>query len=387
LGNREISLGEITQIESGQAAPKESEFGSSGFPFIRAGHLESLIAGSNIDKLPKISHEVAKRKKLKLLPPNSILFAKSGMSATKNRVFLNSQTTYFVSHLAAIMPNDQLEPKYIEFFLNWFKPSRLIIDESYPSIRLSDIEKIKLKLPSINEQKQIAEILDKADALCQKDKKIIEKYDQLTQSVFLDMFGDPVSNTRKWSIKKFVDIGSLERGISKHRPRNAPQLLGGNYPLVQTGGIANSGIFLETYKSTYSEMGLKQSKIWPKGTLCITIAANIAKAAILNFDSCFPDSVVGFIPNNNTNTIFIYFWLSFWQEILEEKAPESAQKNINLKILRELDVPMPPIELQNRFAEVVEKIEKQKQLAQKSLEKSEQLFQSLLQKAFKGELV
>ena len=100
--------------------------------------------------------------------------------------------------------------------------------------------------------------------------------------------------------------------------------------------------------------------MWDKGTLCITIAANIAKTAILEFDACFPDSVVGFIANEKTNNIFIHYWFSFFQAILESQAPESAQKNINLKILSELKVIVPEKEKQNEFVDFVHQVDKSK---------------------------
>ena len=138
------------------------------------------------------------------------------------------------------------------------------------------------------------------------------------------MFGDPVTNPKGWEIRKFEDIGSLDRGVSKHRPRNAPELLDGPHPLIQTGDISNSDGYIRSYKSTYSEIGLKQSKIWPAGTLCITIAANIAKTGILTFDSCFPDSVVGFSPNTQATTEYVQFWLGFLQKILEDSADRKS---------------------------------------------------------------
>jgi type I restriction enzyme S subunit len=189
-----------------------------------------------------------------------------------------------------------------------------------------------------------------------------------------------------WEELAFGAVGKLDRGKSKHRPRNAPELLGGKHPLIQTGDVANCSGYIKQYNSTYSDIGLAQSKIWKAGTLCITIAANIAKTGILTFDACFPDSVVGFIPNEKSDKEFVRYWLSFLQKTLEASAPESAQKNINLKILRELDIPLPPITLQNQFAKRIQAIEAQKQQAQASLEKSENLFNSLLQRAFKGEL-
>ena len=105
---------------------------------------------------------------------------------------------------------------------------------------------------------------------------------------FVELFGDPVSNSYGLPEATLPELGEFGRGVSKHRPRNDPKLLGGEYPLIQTGDIANAGLYITSYNSTYSELGLKQSKMWDKGTLCITIAANIAKTSILEFDACFP---------------------------------------------------------------------------------------------------
>lgn len=253
-------------------------------------------------------------------------------------------------------------------------------------IKMDDILSFEIPLPNLATQQRIATILDQADAIIQNNRAIVQKYDALTQSLFLDMFGDPIHNLKKWAVVKFSEVGNLDRGKSKHRPRNAPELLNGPYPLIQTGDVANSGGYIKKYKSTYSELGLQQSKMWPKGTLCITIAANIANTGILTFDACFPDSVVGFVPNDKTNNIYVQNWMSFLQEMIEEKAPMAAQKNINLAILRDLEFMNPPIELQNQFAQRVALIEEQKQQAQLELAKSEELFQSLLQRAFKGEM-
>ena len=104
------------------------------------------------------------------------------------------------------------------------------------------------------------------------------------------MFGDPIENQMGWYCEELGTLGTLDRGRSRHRPRNAPELYGGPYPFVQTGDIANSDGMVTKYSQTYSEIGLNQSKIWLSGTLCITIAANIGMTGILAFDSCFPDS-------------------------------------------------------------------------------------------------
>ena len=100
-----------------------------------------------------------------------------------------------------------------------------------------------------------------------------------------------------WSEKSIDQLGFVSRGRSRHRPRDAVHLYGGQYPFVQTGDVKHAGLYLTDYSQTYSEEGLAQSKLWPVGTLCITIAANIADTSILAIDACFPDSVIGFIPD------------------------------------------------------------------------------------------
>lgn len=247
----------------------------------------------------------------------------------------------------------------------------------------SHLNKMTISLPPLEYQQRIVKILDKADEIRTKKKLANEKLDEFLKSTFIDMFGDPVINSKQLPKVKLSDMGTLARGKSKHRPRNAPELLNGPYPLIQTGDVANSGLYLKTYNQTYSEIGLKQSKMWNAGTLCITIAANIAKTSILTFDACFPDSIVGFINNDNCNIHYIQFWLMFLQAVLEAEAPQSAQKNINLEILNSLELPYPPIEQQNKFAQIVQKVEAQKEKNQKVIEQMDNLFNSLMQQAFK----
>ena len=244
------------------------------------------------------------------------------------------------------------------------------------------LKEIEIPLPPLEEQRKIAAVLDKVSGLIAKRRTQLDKLDELVKSRFIEMFGDPVTNSFNLPLSSLSQLGKFGRGVSKHRPRNAPELLGGKYPLIQTGEVANSDLYILSYQNTYSELGFKQSKMWKAGTLCITIAANIAKTAILTFDACFPDSVVGFSANDKTNNIFIHYWFSFFQQILESQAPESAQKNINLQILSDLKIIVPPIELQNQFADFVKQTEKTKTAISHSLEKLETLKKALMQEYF-----
>lgn len=283
-----------------------------------------------------------------------------------------------------IEPKPELDKRYMFYILktklNEIKTRAT--NTSIPNISVNDIKNLELSLPRLLTQFSIATKLDKLQSLIDLKKQSIAKTDDLAKSIFLEMFGDPVVNPKKWEINKFGDIGKLDRGVSKHRPRNAPELLWWPYPLIQTGDVANSNWYITEYKSTYSELWLKQSKMWSKWTLCITIAANIAKTGILTFDACFPDSVVWFLPCERSKTEYVKYWLSFLQKILEESAPESAQKNINLDILRKLDIPLPPLPFQQKFADIISKLEKTKEKNKQALAKLEELYQSEMQKSF-----
>ena len=255
---------------------------------------------------------------------------------------------------------DILLPKYLFYFCIKFDFERLNRTVTIPSLTKSDLLKIKIQVPSLDVQQEVIDKLTKIESILNFRKQELKLLDELVRGRFVELFGDPVSNSYGLPEATLPELGVFGRGVSKHRPRNDPKLLGGDYPLIQTGDIANAGLYITSYNSTYSEFGLKQSKMWEKGTLCITIAANIAKTAILEFDACFPDSVVGFTANERTNNIFIHYWFSFFQAILESQAPESAQKNINLKILSELKVIVPEKERQNEFANFVHRIDKSK---------------------------
>ena len=103
-------------------------------------------------------------------------------------------------------------------------------------------------------------------------------------------------------------LGEVARGRSRHRPRDAAFLYGGPFPFIQTGDVKRAGLYLTEYEQTYSEAGLAQSRLWPAGTLCITIAANIADTAILGIDACFPDSVIGFTADpENADVCFVKY--------------------------------------------------------------------------------
>lgn len=298
-----------------------------------------------------------------------------GFTAIRREPFLP------VVRLITVVPDvTKVSERYLYYALRSCKPTSS--GTSIPQLTVPDIKKNEIELCSLPAQEKIADKLDVVVRIIALRQQELQRLDYLVKARFVELFGDPISNSYNLSEAMLSELGEFGRGVSKHRPRNDPKLLGGKYPLIQTGDVAAADLYISSYTSTYSELGLSQSKMWGKGTLCITIAANIAKTAILDFDACFPDSVVGFTANARTSNIFIHYWFSFFQEILESQAPESAQKNINLKILSELKVIVPPKEGQDAFVNFVEQVIKSKAVIQKALDETKLLFDSLMQEYF-----
>jgi len=195
-----------------------------------------------------------------------------------------------------------------------------------------------------------------------------------------------------WEEKTLKEISmTFSRGKSKNRPRNDLKLYGGKYPFVQTGDIRNSNHYITEYTQTYNEIGLAQSKLWPKGTICITIAANIAETGILSFDACFPDSVIGLIVNQKiADAGFVEYMLQCFKKRLQAKGKGSAQDNLNVTKFENEYFPIPPLPEQRAIVAKLDALSAETQkleaIYQQKLANLEELKQSVLRKAFRGEI-
>jgi type I restriction enzyme S subunit len=284
------------------------------------------------------------------------------------------------------LDDERVHMSYLFHYLSFRGFEDVVSGSSQPQITREALSKVWIPLFDLPEQQRLAAILNKADAIRCKRREALKLADEFLRSSFLDLFGDPVLNPKGWPKDNFGNLGTLDRGKSRHRPRDEPALYGGPHPFIQTGDVANCDGVVRRYTQTYSELGLSQSRKWPAGTLAITIAANIGKTGILGFDACFPDSVVGFTAKPPVTAEFIQFWLSQIQSRLEEAAPQSAQKNINLEILRDLPVPVPPEGLLRTFTALVRRTRESKLRQEAMLRESDLLFGSIQQRAFNGEM-
>lgn len=163
-----------------------------------------------------------------------------------------------------------------------------------------------------------------------------------------------MTNASRWTPYKLDQLGTVSRGRSRHRPRNEPSLYGGPYPFFQTGDIKAAELYLRNFEQTYSEKGLAQSKLWEPGTVCITIAANIAETAILALRGCFPDSVVGFVADQSkSDPRFIKYYIDLIKLSMQNVSRGTTQDNLSVDKLLSFDFLVPPLPTQRKIASIL----------------------------------
>ena len=284
--------------------------------------------------------------------------------------------------------------QYLNYYLNSFDYKDYVNGTTRLKLTQGNLVEIPIPLPPLSTQHQI---VSRIESLFAELDKAVEHLRTAQQQ--LKIYRSAVLNhwlnneDGKWETVKLGEVAEVKRGRSKHRPRNDKSLFGGKYPFIQTGEIREAkGGTISTYSQTYSEKGLEQSRLWPKGTLCLTIAANIAETAYLGFGACFPDSVVGIIARQDRlNLDYFNCYIQLIKQMIEQQASATAQKNINVDYLDNLQIPLPPLPEQQRIVKEIEMRLSQAEAAEariaEALQKTEALRQSILKKAFSGELV
>ncbi|WP_339170777.1 restriction endonuclease subunit S [Anoxybacillus sp. FSL W8-1294] len=384
---REVKLGDICTIKGGYAF-KSSEFIKSGIPVVKIANIVGREIDFNEDS-SFLSPANLEQYREYVVNKGDILVALSGATTGKFGIYKLDEIALLNQRVAKIVPkNEQVCPKYLFYYMD--KLQNKILQKAggaaQPNISPKEIAQFTIPLPSIEIQNRISEILDKAQELIDKRKAQIEALDQLTQSVFLEMFGDPMLNKKQWPKKKLGNICSIVRGGS---PRPIEKFLGGHIPWIKiSDATKGDSIYLKNTKEFIIEEGVKKSRLIKKGSLIFAnCGVSLGFARIITFDGCIHDGWLAFedIPNY-VNKIFLLKLLNQFTDYFRKTAPDGTQPNLNTTIMKNFEVILPPIELQNRFADIVLKIESQKDLLQKSLEELENNFSSLMQQAFKGEL-
>ena len=424
-----VPLGKYVENHDGRRIPiskKERESRSGSFPYYGASGV--------IDTIDGFTHD-----------GEFLLIGEDGanlLTRSKPLAFLTRGKVWVNNHAHVLRCKTGYPNAYLAYFINSIDLSQYVTGTAQPKLSQSMMNKILIPVAPPDQQVEIvAELekqfsrLDKAVANLQRVKANLKRYKasvlkdavegrlvpteaelarhegrsfengaQLLQR-FLEarrsqwkgkgrykeaaapVLANLPTLPEGWTWATMPQLGELNRGKSKHRPRDDAALYGGPHPFIQTGDVRRSDGSITEHRQTYSELGLKQSRLWPVGTLCITIAANIAETGILKMEACFPDSVVGFISDQGYPTTgYVEFFIRTARDGLDRFASATAQKNINLEVLDAVAVSTPPLAEQKRIvAEVDRRLSLIRGLESEvdmNLQRAQALRQSILWKAF-----
>ncbi|MEM1283210.1 MAG: restriction endonuclease subunit S [Chlamydiota bacterium] len=341
-----------------------------------------------------ISKQGLENSSAKLFPVNTVLIAMYGATAAQCGILKFESTTN--QAVCGILPNKTFLPEFI-YYVFLSKIQELIAQatgNAQPNISQKKIKDTKIPVPPLEEQKRLVEILDESFAQIEKVEAIARQSLTNVCELFDSYLEKVLREHRAISQDKTLKEVSIEfgRGKSKHRPRGDKRLYGGEYPLIQTGDIADAEHYLTNYSQTYNDLGLSQSKLWKKGTVCIAIVgANVAETAILNFDACFPDSVIGVaVDPSKANNRYLEYLLQSFKSELKEKGKGTARDNINMRTFKNQFFPFPDVKNQAEIADNLEHLTRETQkleiIYQRKIKALEELKQSILQKAFTKQL-
>ena len=354
------TLGEINSHKATTLNPKnfvEETFEYYSIPDYQRDQKPSLTTGNQI-----------KSSKM-LLEPKVVLFGK--LNPRVEKVWRVTDASDFrqigSTEWIAVLPNKEVDATFL-YFLEWSEHvmsiAKKLVSGSTPSRQRVDPKsfyQIKVPIPPLPEQKKIAHVLSTVQRAIEAQERIIQITTELKKALMYKLFtegtrGEPQKQTeigfipKSWEVVKLGMVALIERGKFSHRPRNEPRFYGGDFPFVQTGDIANCDGYIRSHVQTLNEEGLAISKMFRKGTILITIAANIGFTGILEFDSACPDSLIGISPSNRIQTEFLNYYLMTQQSTMDRLAPKGTQKNINIQFLKPWPVPLPDKKEQEEIA-------------------------------------
>lgn len=383
-----------TLITCGVAA--RPTYVAKGIPFLSAKNIkDGQIIWSDYKYISEETHLALTKHNKPCV--GDVLYTRVGSFGEAAVIEKDADFSLFVS-LTLIKPNRELlDPNFLKYYLN--SPIvKKVAKESISSsgvgnLNVGKVRKFKINLPSLEEQRRIVSILDEVFKEVDRVKEIAEMNHKSTQDLFESTLSHYLNDRGKdWEHRTLKDISLVfGRGRSRHRPRNDKELYGGKYPFIQTGDIRNANQLITKYTQTYNEQGLAQSKLWPKGTICITIAANIAETGILGFDACFPDSVIGLIVDpKKAIPEFVEYTLQSYKKRLQAKGKGSAQDNLNMEKFENEFFPIPTLKTQQNILSELKAIASETQqlnaLYVEKVAQAMELRKSVLNKAFRGEL-
>ncbi len=398
-GWRIEKLGNISRVFTGSSAPQDKKYFDNGvYPFVRVSDLSNKKFNKNLNCIRDFINDTCLKETTQTFAKKgTILFAKSGMSVRNNHRAILENDSYIVSHLCAIYTDDKIVREYIYYLLCKIDMVNYSENEAYPSLKTSIIKSIPIPLPPLPQQEKIVKVLDITSALIEKQKELIEKYNLFLKSKFIETFGNPIHNPMGWEV---VELGKVieiltdyhANGSYKTLKKHVELLNKKDYALmIRTTDLEKNNFEDDVkYISQSAYKFLSKTKVYGHEIIMNKIgsAGSIFLMPILNRPVSLGMNQFLIRLTNNCNSIFLYNLLQteYGKRNIEKQVRGAVTKSITKDAVRGIDIPLPPIELQNKFALLIEKIETIKEQENKKLEQIETLHNSLMDKAFKGEI-
>lgn len=386
-----VQLGDVVNLIGGGTPSKSNEgFYDGDIPWATVRDMkQEQLSETEF----QISEEAVKKSSTNIIEAGNIITAtRVGLG----KVCVLQQDTAINQDIKALIPKDgRLDKQYLFW---WLKSVAHVIEAAgtgatVKGVKIPFVKALEIPLPTITEQKRIVAILDRAFSDIDKARALTEQNLKNARELFGSYLQQVFSQRGDgWSELSLEDVSlDFGRGKSKHRPRNDESLYRGKYPFIQTGDVRNCEHRITTYSKTYNDKGLAQSKLWPKDTICITIAANIAETGIMDFEGCFPDSIIGIVADPKKSTVrYVEYLLQSFRTLLQSKGQGSAQDNINLGTFESLKFPFPDLATQEKIVSSLDllmtSVQKLEQIYTQKLAHIDELKKSILQKAFLEEL-
>ena len=387
VGERElVKLSEIAKIKAGNVAPKKDAFTEDGIPFVRAGSLTNLLAGESLADLEKIDDGTAQKLRLTLFPAGTVVFAKSGMSCMTGNVYVLPKPCYVVSHLACVIPNGNYA-SYLKHYFRFNRPNRLIENPSFPSIKLSKIQGIELRLPSLEESVMQVQVLERIESQIEQAKALLTHLDSLVKSRFVEMFGKAEDEHSDFPVKTLNDVcTSIVRGPfgSALKKEFFVPKRPGAYKVYEQKHAIQKQVDIGTYYISRDRFEtLKRFECHP-GDILMSCSGTMGKLYQLP-QNCEPGVMnQALCKFTLSNSITADYFLGFMEQVVDELGVKgSGIKNVSsVKFIKAIRIPLPPVELQERFAAFVSQVDKSRFVAQQQIEKLQMLYDSLAQEYF-----
>ncbi len=381
VGGREtVKLSEIAKIKAGNVAPKKDAFTEDGIPFVRAGSLTNLIAGGSLADLEKIDCGTAKKLRLTLFPAGTVVFAKSGMSCMTGNVYVLPEPCYVVSHLACVIPNGNYA-SYLKHYFRFNRPNRLIENPSFPSIKLSKIQGIELRLPSPEEVVKQVQAIERIESQIEQAKALFTYLDSLVKSRFVAMFESNEPNG-------FIPLRECCSKIcgGKTPSMKRPEYYGGDIPFVKSGDIKQDSVSSGSLALTAKAVEETGVKIVPKNSvLVVTRSAMLHRkmhSSINTRELAINQDIKAFIPSPSYLPSYLLWAIRSHEQELLAGVRSVSTCALDFNQLCSIRIRKASVQEQQEFADFVAQVDKSRFIAQQQIEKLQMLYDSLAQEYF-----